>query len=327
MKRRGLQYLLGFLLVPTLFVLAGCGEETTVGVDGGQSSLSLQLTDAPSADLDSAWVGIQEIRLQGDDEDENGEGGENGEAMGGQVLFSGSTDLINLTDLADETLSLVEDVPVESGTYGQLRIILGAAAVQTEDGDVFSRQGAAQALGKTATGQLQCPSCSQTGLKVLLPGGSLELQDEAKILVLDFDVSQSFGRQAGMSGMWVMHPVIQTSELSTSGSIEGAVASNVEIPECPAGTARGVEDFVPTATGPDAAEMIKTATVNPDSSFTFSFLAPGDWAMGFEENVEAGGSTLVFDAMVNPQTVSVSSGQSGTVDYTITTATCQASGN
>jgi hypothetical protein len=39
-----------------------------------------------------------------------------------------------------------------------------------------------------------------------------------KILLVDFDVEQSFGQLAGQSGMWVMRPVV------TGGEIESEIA-------------------------------------------------------------------------------------------------------
>ena len=61
-----------------------------------------------------------------------------------------------------------------------------------------------------AEGSLHAPSYAQSGLKVQMTGGALVLDTPMKILLVDFDVTQSFGHAA--SG-WVMHPVVTGAEL------------------------------------------------------------------------------------------------------------------
>ena len=63
------------------------------------------------------------------------------------------------------------------------------------------------------------PSFGQSGLKVNLADGSLDLDGDEKILLVDFDVQQSFGHPAGDSGAWVMHPVINGGEIGVTGGI------------------------------------------------------------------------------------------------------------
>lgn len=72
-------------------------------------------------------------------------------------------------------------------------------------------------------GTLIMPSVAQAVLKVNLPGDRLFVDGNAQTLLVDFDVSQSFGQQAGESGSWVMHPVIQATEVpnDTEATIDG----------------------------------------------------------------------------------------------------------
>ncbi len=210
------------------------GPETVV--------VSLALTDAPG-DVDSVWVEIGEIYLQG---------------SGGRVTLFDAADgddlgLVELTRLAGTTLDLVSDVTIDAGNYGQLRFVVGGAVLETESGEVFTFD-AAHPHGTPSTGSLTCPSCTTSGIKVLLPGEVADLEAGAHVIVLDFDVSQSFGHDTGGAG-WVMHPVIRGVEIEFSGAITGTVdvarddEDNplVTIPECPAGTARGLSAFVPVA--------------------------------------------------------------------------------
>ena len=65
---------------------------------------------------------------------------------------------------------------------------------------------------EAATGTLRAPSYAQSGLKVKMADGALELTGPTKILLVDFDVTQSFGHEANG---WVMHPVVTGGEITT----------------------------------------------------------------------------------------------------------------
>lgn len=300
-------------LAAVLALGLGACDSGVSSTDSG--SMSLQLTDAPAGDISEAWVDIGTIALQGE---------------GGEVVLVNDPEgpengFYELTSLAGTTADLVSDVPVPTGSYGQLRIVIEAAALQTDDGDVFSFNGAADALGKTKTGDLQAPSIPETGVKVNLGGFTLET--EAKILVLDFDVAESFGREAGQSNMWVLEPTITSSEIEASGTISGTVslADGVSVPECPSGEARDVSAFVPVAIDPASGDTLKSGDVASDGTYAIDFLEPADYDLGHEPEVTFDGSKLVFEADASPQQVTVESGSEVTADYTITAASCETS--
>lgn len=304
-----------FLAAGVALGLTACSDAT--GPDG-QTNMTVLLTDAPG-DLENAWVEVTEIRLQGQAVD----------SPTGVTLLDESTGLIELTALedAENNEELLRDVPIPSGTYGQLRFHIGGAVVETTEGDVFSKDGAQHPGGEPTTGDLICPSCTETGIKVNMPGGALQVEGESMILVLDFDVNESFGREAGMANTWVMEPTITSSEMELSGSVAGFVDldEGVEIPEC-ADEARSVADFVPQATllgVPDSEDpVVKTSSVDETGEYTISFMQPGDWEMRFDE-VDFSGGTLVFEAEVSPSdVVTVESGLTSEADYTITSAEC-----
>lgn len=263
--------------------------------------VSVQLTDAPG-DLASASVEIVEVYLQS--------GADDGPEDGRVSLFSGSRtfDLLDLQNGVTEELS---DVVVPAGSYSQLRLVVGEATITTGSGATYS----------TADNTLQCPSCAQSGFKIKLPGGTVDLENDAQILLIDFDVAQSFGHAAGQSGRWVMHPVMTATELETSGVIEGSVAlaEGVTLPVC-GGSQTDLTDFVATAA---AGEIVLSGFTTAEGAVRFPFVAPGSYAMGFAETVDFDNSeTLTFAGTVSPQSVTVSSGSSSTVGYTITSATC-----
>jgi len=302
--------------------LGACSQ----GVTGpaGSARLSLLLKDAPG-DVTHAWVDVKEVYLQGSVSDTTASD------SGKVVLLDKETGLIDLTQLADSARKLADQVTVPAGTYSQLRLVIGGAVVQTSTG-IYSLGGAVPpGTDATAiTGDLRCPSCQQSGLKVNLPDGSLDLQTGSRILVLDFDVTQSFGHIAGQSGMWVMHPVIRTSTVEASGSIAGKVtlADSVTMPSC-GGADRSIQDFIPTATATlDTSSVTEQGAVQSDGSYSIDYLAPAAWAMGYRQAIGYdGGDTLRFTATADPDTVAVTAGATASSDFTVTSAECSASGS
>lgn len=319
MTRSWMKFFLSLVIVPLLAV--GCGDD---GLESGTSEVTLLLTDAAGEHVDNVWIEIVEIYLQGTGGRQTLFTPEDGEALG----------LVELTDLADETLGLVADVEVPAGSYGQLRFVIGSAVLES-DGRFFSFDGAVPPGEDPGTfqadGQLNCPSCTQTGIKALLPQDEAQIDVGSTILVLDFDVARSFGQEAGMSGMWVMAPVIVVTELGFSGTITGSVAlaEGVAIPECPAGTVRDITLFEATATAASLTDengdpVVFTDSPDANGALAFEFLEPDSYTMGFTSPLQLTDThEMVFEASVSPANVTVSSGDEVSVGYEITSATCQ----
>jgi hypothetical protein len=187
------------LLAVALAALAGCGDGAG---PGGTTAVSLKLTDAPG-DVQHAYVTITEINLTGED---------------GKVVLRDTPYSADLLTLAGTTADLVTDADVPSGTYAELRFVISGAciAVENESGgsDIYTTNGYDPApCGGPATGTLQAPSYAESGLKVVLDEGALTIVGPQKILLVDFDVAQSFGHAAGQSGTWVMDPVVTGGEI------------------------------------------------------------------------------------------------------------------
>jgi len=316
------------MLIPTALVLAAavglgaCGDSTGVGT----TQMSVRLTDAAaSGDLLEAWVQIDSVWLQGN------VSGNQGSHV---TLLDSPTELVKISSLDSTTRSLVSDVTVPSGTYAQLRIFVsqGIAVAENSNGDLtaYTLGGATlpaeSDYSPTASGQLVCPSCAQSGFKVNLPGGSVKLEGTQKILVLDFDVAQSYGHDAAASDQWVLHPVMSATDFEASGGISGTVTLDQSqlsaLPECPTGTSRSVEDFIPTATRASDETSVSSGSVSSDGSYTIDFLAPDSYMMGFEDSVAFDNDTLVFDATPSQDQVTLATGDTATVDYSITAASC-----
>ena len=321
MDRARIKVSLGAALLALTTALGGCDDSTSAGT----SSMSILLTDAPG-DVQEAWVEITGIYVQGTPSAP-------GEKM---WLLEGSTGLIDLLTLDGQTETLVADAIIEPGMYAQLRFIVGEAALviegengvavyATQDLELAELNAARQAADPEVEelsgidGSVQCPSCSQTGFKVNLPGGAVSVDGEAKVLVVDFDVSQTFGRQAGLSGEWVMNPTLSATEFGLSGSIAGDISWAGDDPqlECGGGIVT-VADFRPTA---EAGDVMKGAIPEEDGSYTISFAEPGTWTIGFESVTFDNGDVLTFVAG-HPASVEVVSGGTATADFTIESASC-----
>jgi len=289
-------------------VLAACDS----GTGSDTSQISIRLHDAPG-DLDQAWVKVDRVYLQGNTA---------ADSTSGRVeLLTTPTGWIDLTTLTGNNFAtLVPSTTVPAGSYSQLRLVVCEAYVVTDDGDVFATDDAELPAGVTADGELRIPSGCSSGFKVKLPGGSVDLENDATILSVDFDVSQSFGHVAGNSGAWVMRPVMTATDIGFSGGISGTVAlgTGVAMPTC-GGAATDLTHFVPLAiAGADSL----SATVATNGTYGIS-VTPATYTMSFVPDVTfANGDSLTFVAAATPATAAVTSGGNTVVNYSITSATC-----
>lgn len=303
----------GNLVLPlaAALALAACGDSGTAS--GGAPSLSIRLHDAPG-DLKEAWVKVDQVSLQGTSSTDS--------TSGKVVLLSTPTGWMNLTQLTGASFNtLVNGAQVPAGTYSQLRFVICNAYVVTQTRQVYATSGATLPAGVTATGTLQLPSGCQSGLKVKLPGGGVTIDNGASILSVDFDVSQSFGHQAGASGKWVMHPVLQATNVSFSGTISGTVAlgTGVTLPAC-GGSAVDVTRFVPRAAA--GADSVSGA-VQPGGTYSIS-VAPATYAMTYVPAYSfTNGDSLSVTAAPSTPSATVASGGNTTVSYTISAASCK----
>jgi Domain of unknown function (DUF4382) len=176
--------------------LASCDSQSP----SNTTSLSVRLKDAPG-DVQHAFVTITEVDLLG---------------TGGTQVLTDAPVTTDLLTLATDVLPLVQDVEVPSGTYHELRFKISGACLAVDDGNggstIYATDGYdSTPCGGEATGTLRAPSFGQSGLKVQMNGDALVLDTPSKILLVDFDVTQSFGHEGNG---WVMHPVVTGGEIS-----------------------------------------------------------------------------------------------------------------
>jgi hypothetical protein len=264
----------------TLAVLAlatvSCGGDSPMG--SGPGKMTVLLIDAPG-DFVKAVVTISSIYVQPGD-------GENG-----RVVLRSTPITTDLLTLANSTSELVKDATLPAGTYTQLRFVITGGYVEVENGDgttsIYSSSSDYEGLpaGAQVAGSLQMPSYAQSGLKVNLPGGGVSVAGDQKVVLVDFDVSRSFGKAAGNSGQWVMSPVLLATDFSTTSTLHVTLsrADGVELPS--------IND-VPLTLGDFKAVLSNAGGTTEEITLTdpdadgvydgdFAYVAPGAWSLDF----------------------------------------------
>jgi hypothetical protein len=277
--------------------------------------LSVLLTDAPG-DFSAAVVTISSIYLQGHETEDN---------PGGRIVLLDDPVTTDLLTLVDDFETLVDDFVVPEGTYGQLRFVIDGAYIEVETAtgvEVYATAGYEEAPAQV-DGTLMCPSCAQSGIKVNFVGG-LTLGDEDETIVVDFDVSETFGHEAGNSGKWIMHPSLKASSLEAIASLDVSLGlgSGVSLPVIGAGVIT-LGDFRAELRGANAdpnapGEIVVFTDADSDGTFEASFdnVVPGDYVI-----VLNGPLGLTFGTSPSlPMALSIDSDASATADLTITSA-------
>ena len=262
-------------LAVALSALALVGCDDGVGVNGQDARVQVLLTDAPADYIASAWVDIGAVQLVP----------AAGEDAGIVTLTEDATDgLVDLLELQDAATAELASEEIEAGTYAQLRLIVEAAEVELIDGYEFND-------GSTRR-TLFVPSGAQTGIKLNLgeagdeeDGAGVRIAGGETVLVVDFDVSQSFVIQgdaetpAGINGI-LFTPTLRVTVEDVAGSIAGTVSG--------AADSIDVEGLTVTADPVDegALEAYQTtratATTDADGSYTLHFLVPGSYGVSVE---------------------------------------------
>ena len=220
--------------------------------------MSILLTDA-TGDVEQAVVTIERIEIIG--------------GSGGSRVLRDTPWTGDLTTLTNEFVTLVDGYVLPQGNYSQLRIVVSEACIAVEaDGgpdEVYaSSEAFAVECDGTLTGDLQMPSLPQTGIKVIFQG-AIDVGSAQTIVLIDFDVEESFGKLAGGSGQWVMDPTIHGVEITFSGTVNVTVelATGVTLPDPPT-----FEDFTASLSGEDLA-------LEADGTASFLYVVPDDYQL------------------------------------------------
>jgi hypothetical protein len=279
-----------------------CSDSSTGNAVDGK--ITVLLTDAPG-DVKTAVVTISQIYLQGSAE---------GDDASGRVMLRDTPVTTDLLTLASSTAELVKDATIPAGTYGQLRFVITGGYIEVENANgttsIFASSPTYAGLpsGASVAGPLKMPSFAQSGLKISVPGG-ITIDAQQTVLLVDFDVSQSFGKEAGASGQWVMSPVIKATDLGETGSLQVtlAKADPLTLPSIGgAPVTLGQFKAAVTAAGGTPKQMALT-DANNDGIFEadFSYLPAGSYTVDF---VAPTGLTAFTTTPAHPATVTIASG-------------------
>lgn len=191
------------------------------GRRGGTRTPSTAVQAAPATcPFTAAGVTIAEIYLQGES---------------GRTTLRSEPATVDLCDLGSQALLLVNGVEVPAGTYQEIRFVISGGYVQDPaDGNVYATEGYQLPAGLgPADGLLQTPSWGSSGLKVTFDHGPFTVDGGQKVVGLDIDVAQSFGKLAGGSSQWVMSPIITAADISFTGSVRVRLqlGSGVTLPD------------------------------------------------------------------------------------------------
>ncbi|GMT96099.1 hypothetical protein KH5H1_02180 [Corallococcus caeni] len=301
-----LRHLTSTLLLATgMLFLAACGDSN--------ARVTLKLTDAPGDGIEKAVVTISKVYLKG-----SVDGKEDGK---GDVVLLSEPVTTDLLTLANDTADLVKDAEVPAGTYKELRFVITGGYIQVkQDGAsrIFatSRDYAGLPDGAQVDGDLQMPSASSSGLKVKFDKDAdvtVTSDDDQKVILVDFDVAQSFGKEAGGSGKWVMRPIIKGADLEFSGNVEVSLeAGDVSLPLGPA----QLSSFSAVLINADGSRETMSLTASTATRYVadFKFLLPGTYQVDL---VGPEGVTFSTD-LTRPATATVGSGAEANVDFVLT---------
>ena len=175
-------------------LLGACGSGTSSATPSGTAKMSVSLVDAPSSGYLEVNVDVQTVQIAGSD---------------GWVVLGTPNKVVNLLALTGGVAeTLVKDVPIREGHYGQMRLVLGPNnTVKLLDGTVHP---------------LKVPSGQQSGVKLTV---NFDVQaGTTSDIFIDFDAHKSvFVHEAGASGKYIMRPTVRAYDRMMTGSISGTL--------------------------------------------------------------------------------------------------------
>ncbi|MEO5670227.1 MAG: DUF4382 domain-containing protein [Ramlibacter sp.] len=269
-------------------VLAACGGGGGGGGDSGTTgSLRLAMTDAPSCGFDHIWVTVEKVSVH--------------QSAAAADSDSGWVDLtlsparrIDLLALTNGVLEELGTIPLQAGSYSQIRLVL-ATNTGTGSGALAN---ALQPTGGNVIA-LSTPSAQQSGLK--LQAHFDVAAGQMADLVLDFDACKSIVK-AGNSGQYILKPVVSVHQRLVAG-LQGFVSTT--LPRASTTVRAQLNGVTVRSTSPDGA-----------GRFSIPYLAAGTYVLVVQSD---GRATAVVTG------VPVSTGTTTMVNGTATAITPPAS--
>lgn len=247
-----------FILAATILVVAfaaGCGESSSSPTTTG--TVRLSLTDAP-ADYDSVILFIREVAVHRAGPDNSG--------WSSFVPESTSYDLLRLQNGVFAELG---ELPVPTGHYTQVRLILDPGSYVVENG---------------VRREIIIPSGLQTGLKLV---GEWDVTEGDVVdLGIDFDASRSF-HETG-SGKLMLKPTVRVVVLSAPPPTVTGISGTIS-PADPASVVYAIA----------GADTITSAISDGTGSFVLAMLAAGSYTVAIDAPAAYRDTSLAGVAVTN----------------------------
>jgi hypothetical protein len=137
---------------------------------------------------------------------------------------------------------------------------------------------------------------------------------------VDFDVSESFGHQAGNSGAWVMHPVIRATSVTTERPVSVTLALGDGV-TLPTGVTLAAFSAALSTNGGDPVD-VQFEDPDADGIFTasFGFVSEGEYQLQLTWDAEGTGIATITTTPELPYTFTVP-GETMPIAFTITGVT------
>lgn len=247
---RHLKFTVGSVAVAALAACGGGGG----GEGGSTGTLRLALTDAPSCGFDAVHVTVQKVRVH-----QSSTAG--GNDAGWSEIVLNPARRVDLLSLTNGVLMELGQIPLPTGKYTQMRLVLADNNTSQPLANAVSPTGASEVALKTPSGQ-------QSGVKTNI---NIDIaENKMADFVLDFDACKSVV-QAGASGQYLLKPVVSVIPRYVSG-VQGYVD-----PALGAGATRvslQVNGTIVKATVPDSTGKFLLQPVAP-GNYTLVMAAPG----------------------------------------------------
>lgn len=239
-----------FTLLFATILFSGCGVS---GSENSEGTLNVRLTDAP-ATYEAVYIDIQQVELNIGSEQE-----EQWQTISTETM---RLDLLKLNNGAD---TLLASAQLESGSYNQLRLILGDNNEVIVDGESNS---------------LTVPSSGESGYKVNL---NAEVTEDTPVTkVIDFDVARSIAVTG--NGQYILNPVLKVFDPEATGIISGQL-----VPQ-------GVPALVSAQIGN---ETIATTYVEDDGTFSLVGLDENVYKVLIQPDSQQYADTTLFEKEVD----------------------------
>jgi hypothetical protein len=242
----------------TIFFLTSCSG----GGSSGTGTLQVDLTDASTDAYQAIYVTINEVQVH----PSRANGGESS-----WQTIANPEKTYNLLELVNGVRATLTITELASGSYSQLRLILGKT--KTVDNNILGNPHPyANYLIDDSDNEieLKVPSGLQTGIKIV--GGFFIESSDSTDLILDFNAAKSVVLP-GNNGKWLLKPTIKILE-TVENSVTGMMDNGITVQE---GVLVGAQTYNPAATDIKDVVTIETASVTDANGSYTLYLPPGTY--------------------------------------------------